>query len=461
MECEILEDFKDGEVIRNGGKSIGCRWQPGGDICYYNGNAQCTAEGGWVCEYASSDETVGSCNCSETHTCEQGYCQSGNTCYYNLDCGDTGWIGSSESLDNKCENNIRHFDGVCTSSGVHFNKESCSFSKIFPAFHGYEVWNYTCTPEKCEKDLKLYASDLKTFVNGVEADYFFLSPASAYAGETVTAHVTGFEGYDGKTVYVGRGKEKVLICSCTISGGKCSCTFSAPKLTETESVVTYYARIDLNGDGDYDDEGEEWSSDLTVYCRGKGEACESGECCAGLSCYKGICQYVGGGCPVLKAWDGKEFKEIEKLNIHSEEGIDTVYSTQIKMEPYDKGIYKIILQEKWYALWEGSHIDSIKLTDSEGKECKLTEAIHSKRGDVLDELIESDDLRVETKPGESIELTFTNCEGNEFNLEIEGFNPWRPPLKLALNYTNIMIIGITVSLLVVIILMFKRFMVRK
>jgi len=343
LECEILGSFKDGEIMRNGGKRLGCRWQPG-DICYYNGNAKCTAEGGWICEYASSDETVGSCNCSETHTCKQGYCQSGNTCYYNLDCSDIGWIGSSESLDNKCENNIRHFDGVCTSSGVDFNKESCSFSRIFPAFHGYEVWNYTCTPEKCERDSRLYASDLKTFVNGVEAVYTL---------------------------------------------------------------------------------------------------------------------YVGEGCPVLKAWNGEEFKEIEKLNIHSKEGIDTVYSTQIKMEPYEEGIYKIILQEKWYALWEGSHIDSIKLTDSKGRECKLTEAIHSKRGDVLDELIKSDDLRVETKPGESIELTFTNCEGNEFNLEIEGFNPWRFPVKMALSYTNIMIIGITVSLLVVIILMFKRFMVRK
>jgi hypothetical protein len=464
-ECEILGFFEDGEIKRNGGKNLGCKWQPiADDTCYYNGNAQCTTNG-WVCKYASSGETVGSCDCSETHTCRQGYCQSGNTCHYNLDCGESGWYGLSESLDNKCENNIRYFDGKCTSRGVDFDVQSCSFIRSLPAFNGYEVWNYTCTPEKCEKNSKLYASDLKTFVNGVEAVYTFfsLSPDPVYAGETVTAYITGFEGYDDKTVYVSQGKDKVLRCWCTISGGKCSCSFTAPKPLTSPYTYTYYARIDLNEDGDYDDEGEEWSRDLTVFCHAKGEACEpySGSCCAGLYCGKnGVCE-PGGGCPVLKTWDGEEFKNIEKLNIHSREGMDISYSTSFEMKPYEKGIYKLILEEKWYALWEGSHIDHVKLTDSKGGECKLIEAIHSKLGNVLSLLDKSDDSRVETKPGESIELTFTNCEGNEFNLEIEGFNPWGFPVKMALSYTNIIIIGITVSLLVIIILMFKRFMVKK
>jgi len=164
--------------------------------------------------------------------------------------------------------------------------------------------------------------------------------------------------------------------------------------------------------------------------------------------------WAGGGCPILKAFDGNEFKEIEKLNIHSREGVDTVYSTSFRMKPFKENTYKIILQEKWYALWEGSHIDYI--TDSTGKECSLIKAIHSKLGDVTSLIKESDDERVEIKPGERIELEFTECSGNEFTLNIEGFNPWWHFVKLGSGYTSILAVLITLALLFAVIFVIRR-----
>jgi hypothetical protein len=163
----------------------------------------------------------------------------------------------------------------------------------------------------------------------------------------------------------------------------------------------------------------------------------------------------GGGCPILKVWDGKEFVRVEKLDIHSESG-DTTYSTSFKMKPFGEKTYRLILEEALYALWEGSHIDYVELTDQEGRECKLIRAEHSKLGDVTDSVEESDDSRVETKPGESIELTFTNCEGNEFKLKIEGYNPWWHFVKLGLSLTNILIIIITFVILILSFFAFRR-----
>jgi hypothetical protein len=167
-----------------------------------------------------------------------------------------------------------------------------------------------------------------------------------------------------------------------------------------------------------------------------------------------------GGCPVLKVWNGKEFEEIEKLNIHSEEGVDTRYSTRFKMKPFDGKTYGLILEEKWYALLEGSHIDSVKLTDSGGRECKLIKAEHSKIGDVLGKLRESDDLRIETKPGESIELNFIGCSGDEFTLTIEGYN-WFPRfVKMALSQYTLMVIVMSIIVLIAVFAVFRVFMKR-
>jgi hypothetical protein len=136
----------------------------------------------------------------------------------------------------------------------------------------------------------------------------------------------------------------------------------------------------------------------------------------------------GGGCPILRVWNGKEFVKVEKLNIHSREGIDTTYATTFNTKPIN-GRYEIILKEADYISLDsflenpdGSHIDSVKLTDETGKECKLISTIHSKEGDVLRALQKSDDVRIRTLSGEEIKLTFEGCSGETFNLAVEGYN---------------------------------------
>jgi hypothetical protein len=52
----------------------------------------------------------------------------------------------------------------------------------------------------------------------------------------------------------------------------------------------------------------------------------------------------------------------------------------------------------------------------------LISAIHSKQGDILQQLKESDDIRIKTYPGQRITLTYDGCSGSEFTFSIEGFN---------------------------------------
>ena len=175
------------------------------------------------------------------------------------------------------------------------------------------------------------------------------------------------------------------------------------------------------------------------------------------TCSNGRCiQQGGGGCPILKAWNGKEFIEIGKLNIHSN-GKDTTYSIVFETKPYEENKYKVILEEKWYALWEGSHIDYVKLVDSKGKECKLIQAKHSKLHNITYLLENSDDLRVDLNPGEKIELIFSNCSGNKFTLLIEGYNPWWRFVKLTLSPFYIQAILLAVSILVLFYVLIKKF----
>jgi len=129
----------------------------------------------------------------------------------------------------------------------------------------------------------------------------------------------------------------------------------------------------------------------------------------------------GGGCPILKVFDGKDFVTIEKLNIHAPAGWDIKYTSKFNMQP-KCGKYEIILHEAAYNFWDGSHIDYVKLTDEKGNECRLISAVHSKNGDVLSQIVKSDDVRVRTFPEQEIKLVFDNCSGNKFTFMIEGYN---------------------------------------
>jgi hypothetical protein len=166
------------------------------------------------------------------------------------------------------------------------------------------------------------------------------------------------------------------------------------------------------------------SSTTTVYgaCRGDGDACGVGHpCCSGLYCSYGYCTLNPVACPILRVWNGKDFVDVEKLNIHAPEDKDTIATSIFSMKPIN-GKYEIILHEAAYQFWDGSHIDYVKLTDETGKECKLISAKHSTYGNVLSKLIKVDGIRVRTYPEQEIKLVYTGCSGDKFTFTIVGYN---------------------------------------
>jgi len=110
-----------------------------------------------------------------------------------------------------------------------------------------------------------------------------LSPNHGYAGDTITASVSGLksEGCLSKRIYIKESSCKGLqYCSCmpnsiaTESYG-CVCTFRAPmppyfpgKESSRQAVFTYYACADLNDNGIFEEVlGEQDYTNLIVYSR--------------------------------------------------------------------------------------------------------------------------------------------------------------------------------------------------
>lgn len=142
----------------------------------------------------------------------------------------------------------------------------------------------------------------------------------------------------------------------------------------------------------------------------------------------------GGGCPTLFVWDGNDFVEEGVLNIHSNPGVDVVVTHVLETQPVPVGhAYLLKLAE----IAEGynyshSYIDQVKLyaVDKYGTwhECYLISATHSRYGNVLKELLLSDDIRIETLKGDEILLKFTANhiyvgKIEKFVFVIEGHNP--------------------------------------
>lgn len=142
----------------------------------------------------------------------------------------------------------------------------------------------------------------------------------------------------------------------------------------------------------------------------------------------------GHGCPTLLVWNGNQFIKEDILSIHSEPNIDVTVNYTLKTLPASThGIYILKLVE----IAEGynyshSFIDyyvKLYVVDGDGiwHPCHLIQAKHSTYGNVIKELLFSDDKRTETIKGEEITLKFhappiwTNLQS--FIFQIEGHNP--------------------------------------
>ena len=144
-----------------------------------------------------------------------------------------------------------------------------------------------------------------------------------------------------------------------------------------------------------------------------------------------------GACPMLYVYDGSEYMYEGLLSIHNPNATDVVANHTLTTTPANiNGVYLMRLTEHPKTI---SHIDQVKLyaTIQYGMpiQLPLVYAWHSEDGNVLPQLLFSDDWRTTTKganwnngTSQSIELKFLALppfiEATAFTFQIEGYNPY-------------------------------------
>jgi len=192
--------------------------------------------------------------------------------------------------------------------------------------------------------------------------YLSLSPAPAYTSSTVTATVGGLSNCQGKTIYIKmyscRGTD---ITSCTSSSTGCSASFTAPA---QEGTYYFYACIDKNNDGDFDDSGEQTSSALGVKprCGDKGGSCMSAHFCYE---YGGTCLDDKYECPecCCKSSSSK-LMAISQISIPIKAGWNLV---SFPLLYYDIVDFKYVSPSVYIYNPETSSYNKVNISDASGK----------------------------------------------------------------------------------------------
>lgn len=136
----------------------------------------------------------------------------------------------------------------------------------------------------------------------------------------------------------------------------------------------------------------------------------------------------GPGCPILSVYNGEEYVEEGPLDIHAREDVVVSHTLMVTPELEDHA-YLLRLTEPDLPN-SHSYIDQVKLltVDKLGntEELRLIGAVHSEYGNVLRQLLFSDDVRTNTLPYQKIDLRFLaptwQSEFEEFIFVIEGYN---------------------------------------
>ncbi|MEA2089269.1 MAG: S8 family serine peptidase [Thermoproteota archaeon] len=137
----------------------------------------------------------------------------------------------------------------------------------------------------------------------------------------------------------------------------------------------------------------------------------------------------GGGsepCPTLFSWNGTDYVDYGVVDIHNPTGEDVVREVPILAEDVGVSNCKATfrLREGWEGLnYSESVIDQVKLY-ADGELCPLIKAVYSEQGNVLPQLLASDDVRVQMLLLETTDLTFIVPYQNvqSFTFVIEGCN---------------------------------------
>jgi hypothetical protein len=143
----------------------------------------------------------------------------------------------------------------------------------------------------------------------------------------------------------------------------------------------------------------------------------------------------GGGCPTLFAWNGTNYACEGLLDIHNPEGVDMICENTLVSTPQRVNgayLFRLVEHPKTH-----SFIDQVKLyatlEDETMIELPLIHAWHSEDGNVLPQLLFSDECKTDTLgadlnngTSESIDLKFAspspNLETIGFVFQIEGNN---------------------------------------
>jgi hypothetical protein len=128
----------------------------------------------------------------------------------------------------------------------------------------------------------------------------------------------------------------------------------------------------------------------------------------------------GGGCPILYVYDGQEYMSEGLLDIHNPDGIDIVRNHTLMTKPKKvNDEYLLRLTEHPQTI---SHIDKVTLfailEDKTLLELTIISAIHSELGDVLPQLLLSDDLRADTYGADH-----NNGTSQSINLKFQALPP--------------------------------------
>jgi hypothetical protein len=136
-------------------------------------------------------------------------------------------------------------------------------------------------------------------------------------------------------------------------------------------------------------------------------------------------------CPTLFTWNGTGYVDYGVIDIHNPSGEDVVREVPIQMGDVGLNDHKatLRLREGYEGLtFSESVIDQVKLyaIGDNGKRylCPLIDAEHSTLGNVMPQLLLSDDVKTQMLLLETIDLTFiVPCENvQSYTFVIEGCN---------------------------------------
>jgi len=126
-----------------------------------------------ISNYCVALDTCSDRSCDYSHECSVNKCGAecdslndfkvdGTTCYYNCDTDNSCSFQKSCSLENHCNQDVRYYNGICSSSGCEFSQEDCT------QYDHYDDWkqycsgdlikkhrlfhDFSCSPDQCRDD---------------------------------------------------------------------------------------------------------------------------------------------------------------------------------------------------------------------------------------------------------------------------------------------------------------------